>query len=100
MAQGLRVPQIGSTGGGFYDRSQSKTQTGLSAYTAQNPGSTTEELVKKTAGGAVSSGAGMAAAGASIGSSVMAGTSTGAAAGGGYGAAIGAAVGVLAYLLS
>ena len=96
MAYGARVPQ----GGGFLTKGQGLQSMSINAYTAQSPNSETEQLVKKTAGGALAAGSGTAAAGASIGASIGSGTTAGASVGGGYGALIGAGVGILAYLLS
>ena len=85
--------------GSFLDASNQSKQQALSAYSQQSPDRKTEPP-GKTAGGLVSSGAGMAVAGYSLGSSMAAGTEVGASVGGGYGAAIGAGVGILSYLLS
>jgi hypothetical protein len=66
-----------------------------STYSKVSQKTKSETDIEKTAGGAISSGAGMAAAGATIGAATVKGS-----AGGPYGAAIGFVVGVGAYLLS
>lgn len=123
---GLRLPQ----GGGFSNLGQQFGQSGLNAYSRQTPKQETKiDPPGKTAGGALSAGAGMGLAGYQMGSMVgagagaaagtsaavaggtaagaaggaAAGATTGAATGsmaGPYGAIIGAGIGMLAYFLS
>lgn len=92
MTMGLRVPQVSS----FRDMAMQHGAQGLSAYSQQRPGSTTERTAPdKTAGGALMGGAGMAMAGAEFGGMISA-----SAAAGPIGAGIGFGVGILSYMLS
>ena len=95
------LPRVGSgSGGGFHDRSQQHMQMAIGSRSAMRPNSKTEtEPPPKTAGGALMTGIGGAAAGASIGASIGGGAAAGSS-GGPVGAAVGAVVGLLAYALS
>lgn len=79
------------------DMGQQFQSNAINARSAMRP---IKEEAEKTAGGALMSGAGMAAAGGTLGASMTAGTTTGGTVGGLWGAGIGAAVGIAAYLLS
>ena len=70
------------------------------SFSSMGKGNKTETEIHKTAGGAVTAGIGMGAAGATIGSTVGASTAAGASVGGYWGAAIGFVVGLGTYLLS
>ena len=83
------------TRGGFWDKAQGHMGLATRQYTGQTPKQETEALAPgKTAGGAVSSAAGMGLTGY-----MAAGASQGGLTGP-QGAAIGAAAGLISYLLS
>jgi len=82
----------------FMDRTQQFSQGALQARSAMRP-SMTIDPPGKTAGGAISSAAGMGMAGYGVGSAIGTGATTGSSAGP-YGAIVGAVVGLAAYHLS
>jgi len=78
-----------------YDKATRTMAQASGSMAQQHPDQKSETEVAKTAGGAIMSGAGTAAAGAMIGTGVSTGASAGP-----VGAIVGGVVGLLAYFLS